>query len=471
MDLCITISYSGRDLHALPEDLHFPLYVAILYNLKDFAWYNAPVPKEFREIRYNYIWAFLNGLTHFTKPNDRLATLILCSWRLVFRWLRILTAEPGPDVVSVFLGGSSRSQIITNLLVALTSHPKTRTLVNEEEFLDFVLGCWENSTDEFEPEGNAALALIYCIIEGDNTVRRIKKMLGESSYKNFVDITLYRLYLAADHILDQPRMLDMDVWLWHAIMDDECGDNHALKYDGNGAFLQVLKRMRRVWKDGQGPEFSNQLRLVNSCLSALSKNFNSFVGREFMDAVKTALWNGILDVCLYLSAYAPLNPEGDEGNDFPLTFLRDYLPRLLVFPSFIKTIKIAISAIKKSSLACSISGHSAYREAWLDLQRLLLYRLMSSIYFDLNKPYYSCSSVCAVLVVTHSTDLTLSHRCGARKLAQKTYLLLVADATRDSTVHQNASERHGNCKVIGRCVVRLQKSLVCLGGYILASVS
>ena len=253
----------------------------------------------------------------------------------------------------------------------------------------------------------------------------------------------------------------MSVGLWHAIVDNNHGNNYAFEFDANGALLHILKRMRRVWKDGPGPEYSNQL--ADSCQSALDKNFNSFVGKEFMDAVKVALSSGILDVCLYLSAYAPLNSEGDEDSDFPLMFLRVYLPRLLVFPSFTKTIKIAISAIKKSSLACSISGHSAYREAWLDLQRLLLYRLMSSIYFDLNKPYYSCSSVCAALGVTHFTYLTLFHRCAARKLAQKTYSLLVADATRDFTVHQNANGRHGNCKVIGRCVVRLQNSSVCLG--------
>ena len=89
MDLCITISYSGRDLHALPEDLHFPLYVAILYNLKDFAWYNAPGSGESRDSRHSHVYAHLTGLVHFTKPNDEIAKLILSSWRMILKWLPI----------------------------------------------------------------------------------------------------------------------------------------------------------------------------------------------------------------------------------------------------------------------------------------------------------------------------------------------------------------------------------------------
>ena len=336
---------------------------------------------------------------------------------MILKWLRILTAEPKPDAVFVFLGEKSRFQCIRDLLVVLTSHPRTRSLLTEEEILGFVLDLWLRSDYEFKSECIAALTLSNCIFDGDNTIRRLSRIPG-FHYKSFIDLVLYRIYMAADHILEEPRQVHMSVGLWHAIVDNNHGNNYAFEFDANGALLHILKRMRRVWKDGPGPEYSNQL--ADSCQSALDKNFNSFVGKEFMDAVKVALSSGILDVCLYLSTYAPLNSEGDEDSDFPLMFLRVYLPRLLVFPSCIRATKNAISAIKSSSLTSLSSGHPAYREAWLDLQRLLSHRLISSVYFDANKPYYSCSNVCAVLDMAFSIYLTVSCRCDARPPAPKT---------------------------------------------------
>ena len=215
------------------------------------------------------------------------------------------------------------------------------------------------------------------------------------TYDTLLETMLFRIRRSMNRGEGESYLLDMPIRLWCAVTEEDYTPDrsHILELDANGTFLHIINLIHRSWENGTDTRFSEQAALVNSCFSALYINLKSSVGKDFLIALKAAFSHGLLELCLSLSRYAPLNCEGDVNCDFPIVFLRRHLPSVLARPSVVYATMKAIGALSNSTLELLSTGHPVYREAWCDLQALLSRHLASTIYFRFNKPQYCCSNV------------------------------------------------------------------------------
>lgn len=384
----------------MPSALHVPFFEAILVNLDNFERYNAPGPAVDRRLRFEIIWTFLYALTRFDKTfierNEALADMILNSWPIVLKWLRILTKDSSDDNVMTSTINKSRSQLIADLLYKLSSASKTKHLLWAEEVIAFAFDFWSRTDHDFRASSVSSFILSQCVSSVELSLPKLEE-ITEWDLQQIVVLVISRLRHAAAHINEEVYLLQSPVTLLGEILGKNLEHANDLCYnlDATGALLSLIRSSSRRRKDMPPPTLEKHVDLANTCFCMIQNMLEDRPGSECTEAINSALQEGLMETLLLSSLYASGRLGCDVGSDesFPIMFLREYLPRLLVFTSCIRNSTKATQKLSFSSLEAISRGHAAFREAWHSLQRLLSYRVASVTFFALKKPFYRCSNV------------------------------------------------------------------------------
>lgn len=396
----------------MPSALHVPFFEAILVNLGNFERYNAPGPDVDRRSRFEIIWTFLYALTRFDKTlierNEALADMILKSWPIVLKWLRILTKDSSDDNVMTSTINKSRSQVIADLLYKLSSSSKTKHILWADEVIAFAFDFWARTDHDFRASSVSSFILSQCVSNVELSLPKLEEITGWDLHQTVV-LVISRLRHAAAHIHEEVYLLQSTVTLLGVVLgkNHEHANDLCYNLDAIGSLLSLIRSSLRHRKDMPPPTLVKHVDLANTCFCMIQNILEDRPGSECTEAINTALRDGLMETLLQTSPYASGRLGSDVGSDesFPIMFLREYLPRLLVFTSCIRNSTKATQKLGFSSLEAISRGHAAFRRAWRSLQRLLSYRVASVTFFALKKPFYRCSNVCrSFLTISTGAD-------------------------------------------------------------------
>lgn len=390
----------GVGYTAIPSALHVPLFEAILVNLGDFERYNAPGSDVDGQSRFEIIWAFLFALarfdTKFFERNEAVADMVLQSWPTVIKWLWILTRDTSDDNVMIFSHSASHSQIIADLLEKLTSASKTKHIHWEEEFVAFAFQFWSRTNHDSKASSASSFILSQCMDNVEFDLPRLEE-ITKWNVDQIMDLVISRIRLAAAHIHEGVYSLQGSLMLLEVILrkDHEPTISSCVSLGAVGVLLNVIRSSLRHMKNMSRPTLVKHVNLASNCFHRIHNILENVMGTECTDKINMALQDGVLEMLLSMSPYSSPRLGSDIGHyeSFPLMFLCEYLPRLLIFTSCIRNTVRATQKLKLTALEAVAGGDSSFRRAWHSLQRLLSYRVASATFFALNKPIYRCSNV------------------------------------------------------------------------------